>query len=415
MNSGASFPLQPMNAPSTIAVGRVGRPAWIFAWLMLGEVVIGFVMFLLTLLSLLVTQGLGIDEATLGLAFASISAGGFTCAFFGGVVADRLGPRFVALTALALTFIGGLAVAFAPVPLVLAAGEFLIGAAIAIYGVTAYAWINENLPSRRGFFLGVYVIALVIGLVAAGLAVAFFLPLVPSWRTYYLIGAILALVPAVPLWFLLPPRLFAKEPRKAVRKALKNPHVRSISAQQFLTGLFAASYSWAPLFLIQYRGYDVQAAATALVGSGALWAVGNLTFGRLADRGWALPTVAIGCFGSALGYAIFVVVPNAAISIVAFLAISFLWPAAANVPLTLLGQILGATAQRTEVGILENLFLIGDGIGASAIGFLATVWSLQTGMLVVPGISILAAGLAFAAMYGVRRSLAAGPRPHESP
>jgi MFS transporter, AAHS family, 3-hydroxyphenylpropionic acid transporter len=404
-----------MVAHQAVPFRPAGRPAWIFVWLMLGEVVIGFVMFLLTILSLLVTQGLGIDEATLGLAFASISAGGFTCAFLGGVVADRLGPRFVALTALAFTFVGGVAVAFAPEPLVLAAGEFLIGAAIAIYGVTAYAWINENLPARRGLFLGVYVTSLVIGLAAAGLAVAFLLPLVPSWRTYYLIGAFLALVPAVPLWFLLPPHLFAKEPRRAVRKALANRHVRWISGQQFLTGIFAASYSWAPLYLIQYRGFDVRAAATVLVGSGLLWAFGNLTFGRLADRGWALPAVAVGCFGSGVGYAIFLLYPGSLESIAAFLAISFLWPAAANVPLTLLGQFLGATAQRTEVGILENLFLVGDGIGAASIGILATAWTLEAGMLVVSGSAIVVAGLTFAVMYGVRRSVSVRAQPHESP
>ncbi len=379
------------------------RIGWTFVWLMAGEVVIGYGLFLLTILSLLVSQGLGMDEATLGLAFASISAGGFMSAFLGGILADRLGPRFVALTALSFTFVGGLAVAVAPNPIVLGAGEFLIGAAIAIYGVTAYAWINETLGERRGVLLGIYLVSLVIGLVAAGASIAFLLPYVASWRTFYGIAAFLALGPALPLWFLLPPKVYALEPRHAIRIALRNRDVRWIGAQQLFLGVFASGYSWVPLFLIVDRGYDVPSAAFVFVGSGIAWGVGSVLFGHWADRGWPAPIVALGSFGGAAAYVVFAAWDAAAPSLFAFAMFSFLWPAAANIPITFLGQRLGPTAQSTETGLNENLFLLGDGIGATLIGILATVWSLRWGMMVLPAAACILGGILFAVAFGVRR------------
>ena len=394
-----------MADPAGLPAPNVGtRIGWTFAWLMFGELVIGFAVFLLTILSLLVTQGLGLDEATLGLSFAAASAGGVTCAFLGGVLADRLGPRFVALTGLASACAGGLIVMSAPNAPVLALGQFLIGAAIAVYGVTCYAWVNETLGPRRGLFLGIFAISLVLGLIAAGLAVAFLLGLAGSWRTFYGIASVLALVPMAPLWVLLPPHTYAPVPRRAVRIALRNPDVLLTGAQQLLFGVYSASYSWIPLFLIQDRGYGVSAAALAIVASAALWAVGAVLFGRWADRGWPLPVVALGSFGSAAAFAVFSLWDLPAGFWAGLAVFSFLWPAGAAVPLTFLGQRLGSTAQRTEVGVLENTFLLGDGIGASLVGYLATIWSLRWGMTALPVAAALAAGLLFVLAYGVRRS-----------
>ncbi len=388
-------------APPPGAPARIG---WTFGWLMAGELVIGFAVFLLTVLSLLVTQGLGLDDATLGLSFAAISTGGFTCAFLGGVLADRLGPRFVALTALSSSLVGGVTVAFAPDAIVLAAGEYLLGAAIAIYGVSAYAWVNETLGRRRGLFLGVFAVSLVLAMIAAAVAVALFLGLAGSWRTFYLIAAVLALVPMVPLWFLLPPRRYAPVPRRAVRIALRNRDVLLAGAQQLLFGVYSSAYSWIPLFLIQDRGYGVTDAALALVASGALWAVGAVFFGRWADRGWPLPVIALGSFGGAATFALFTLWDLPAGYWTGLLVFSFLWPAGAAVPLTFLGQRLGPTAQRTEVGVLENAFLLGDGIGAAAVGALATGWSLRWGMTLLPVVAAIAAGTLFVLAYGVRAS-----------
>ncbi len=386
------------------APGSRAHLGWTFVWLMTGELVIGFATFLLTMLSLLVSQGLGLDDAALGLSFAAFSTGGFTCAFLGGVLADRLGPRFVALTALSATLVGGVIVASAPNAIGLGLGQFLLGAAIAIYGVQAYAWVNEVLGERRGLFLGIFAISLVLALIAAGLAVAFLLALVESWRTFYLIAAALTLAPMAPLWFLLPPHRYAPVPRRAVRTALRNRDVLLAGGQQLLFGVYSASYSWIPLFMIQDRGYGVAEAALVLVASGVLWAVGAVAFGRWADRGFPLPVIALGCFVGASAWALFTLWDDPAAYMPALLVFSFLWPAGAAVPLTFLGQRLGPTAQRTEVGVLENTFLLGDGIGAASVGTLAGVWGLRWGITLLPVAAAFAAGLLYVAAYGVRAS-----------
>jgi hypothetical protein len=90
--------------------------------------------------------------------------------------------------------------------------------------------------------------------------------------------------------------------------------------------------------------------------------------------------------------------------LVGLLLFSFLWPAGAAIPLTFLGQRLGPMAQRTEVGVLENSFLLGDGVGAATIGSLATVWTLRWGMTLLPTAAAVAAGTLFVAAYGVRRN-----------
>lgn len=102
------------------------------------------------------------------------------------------------------------------------------------------------------------------------------------------------------------------------------------------------------------------------------------------------------------------------VTVATVLLFSLLWPAAANVPLTYMGHVLGPTIQRTEVGVLENLFLVGDGIGASSVGYLAVTWTLPTSMLVIPSAAILLAGVLFAVTYGIRPTTRIAPLP-ESP
>ena len=88
------------DAPLTLLARRDGLVAprdtearRVFAWLCVGCVVAAYGVFLLTILSLLVADTLGLGNAALGLAFASLSVGGFTSPFLAGMLADRAGPR----------------------------------------------------------------------------------------------------------------------------------------------------------------------------------------------------------------------------------------------------------------------------------------------------------------------------------
>ena len=379
-------------------------PRLVFAWLYVGCVVASFGVFLLTILSLLVQDTLELGNAGLGIAFASLSVGGFTSPFIAGMLADRTGPRPISLAGLACVLGGSLLSAWSPAPWALVAGVFLLGAGFSMYNVMAYAWINEALGPAKGAYLGVYVTGIVAGSALAGLSVALLLPLVPTWRVYFLATAVLAAVPAAALGTLLPRRMGVPEARKDIRAALRHRDVRWVAGLQYLIGLGGAGFSWIPLFLVEARALELQVAVAIFVGASLTWGISGVFFGRLADRGWSKPLIVFGGFGTGFAYLAFVLwgfVPGA---VAALLLYAFLWPAGGQVPMTFLGQRLGSAAQRTELGLLENMFLAGDATGAVLIGFLSGPWTLTWALALIPGAVTFLAGGLFAWQYGIARS-----------
>ncbi len=305
---------------------------------------------------------------------------------------------------MAFILAGGLLAAWSPVPEILVAAEFLLGAGFSMFNVMAYAWINEALGPRKGVYLGVYVTAIVAGSVLAGLSVGLLYSAALTWRTYFLATSVLTVVPAVALAVLLPKRMGVPEIRKDIRQALRHPDVRWVTGLQYLIGLGGAGFSWIPIFFVDVRILPLQTAVFIFIGASTMWGLSGLFFGRLADRGWSRPLIVFGGLGTGLAYLVFVLwdfVPGA----VSFLILyAFLWPAGGQVPLTFLGERLGSAAQRTELGLFENMFLAGDATGAVLIGFLSGVWGLTWALALIPGaVTILAGGL-FAWQYGFRRS-----------
>ena len=159
-----------------------------------------------------------------------------------------------------------------------------------------------------------------------------------------------------------------------------------------------------PLFFVEDRALALPTAVFIFVGASVMWGISGLFFGRLADRGWARPLIVFGGFGTGFAYLGFVLwgfVPGA----VGFLLLyAFLWPAGGQVPLTFLGERLGTAAQRTELGLTENMYLAGDATGAALIGFLSGAWTLTWALALIPGAVTLLAGGLFAWQYGFRRA-----------
>ena len=387
------------------------RPRLVFAWLFVGSTAASYGVFLLALLALLVTQGLGFTEAFLGAAMAALDLGGFASPFVAGMFADRAGPKPISLAGLGCVSAGAVLCGASPslVPFVL--GQFLLGAGLSMFGVMAYAWINETLGDRKGIYLGVYVMSIALGLGLAGLTVAVFLPLAPDWRTYYLVAGALALVPMAALAVFLPRGMGVPLRSKDLRKALRNRDVRWIAGLQFLVGFGWASYSWLPLYLAQVLGLDLRIAVVLFVASAAVWAASGVLFGRIADRGWARTLIVLGGLATGVAYAGVFVTGDVTLSAACLFAFAFFWPCGSVVSITFLGQRLGPKAQRTEVGLQENLFLLGEAMGAALAGILAESVGLSGALLVVAASGTFAAALLFFVAFGIGRDGTAATAP----
>ena len=389
--------------------GHEARPRLVFAWLFIGSTAASYGVFLLALLSLLVSEGLGFTEASLGAAMAALDWGGFASPFVAGMFADRAGPKPVSLAGLGCVAAGGFLCGVAPgfAPFVL--GQFLLGAGLAMFGVMAYAWINETLGERKGVYLGAYVMSIALGLGLAGATVAVFLPVAPDWRTYYLLAGALALVPMAALAIFLPRGMGVPLRPKDLRKALRNRDVRWIAGLQFLVGFGWSAYSWLPLFLAQARGLDLRLAVLLFVGSAAVWALSGVGFGRVADRGWARGVIVLGGLATAAAYAAVFVSAALVLLAASLFVFAFVWPTGSLIPVTFLGQRLGPKAQRTELGLQENLFLLGEGAGAALPGALAAALSLPQALLLVSVSGTALAAVLFFAAFGIHRDPMVAP------
>jgi predicted MFS family arabinose efflux permease len=383
--------------------GPPQRPRVIFTWLFVGSTAASYGVFLLALLALLVTQGLGFTEAILGAAMAALDLGGFASPFVAGMFADRAGPKPISLAGLGCVSVGAFLCGVSPSLVPFVAGQFLLGAGLAMFGVMAYAWINETLGERKGLYLGIYVMSIALGLGLAGLTVAVFLPIAPDWRTYYVLAGALALVPMAALAVFLPRGMGVPLRPKDLRKALRNRDVRWIAGLQFLVGFGWSAYSWLPLFLAQARGVDLRLAVLLFVGSAAIWALSGVWFGRVADRGWARSIIVAGGLATAVAYAGVFAFGDFTLSAASLFLFAFFWPAGSLVSITFLGQRLGPNAQRTEVGLQENLFLLGEGLGAALAGVLAETLGLTGALLLVSTSGTLAAALLFFVAFGMGR------------
>ena len=90
------------------------RPRLVFAWLFVGSTAASYGVFLLALLALLVSEGLGFTEATLGAAMAALDLGGFASPFVAGMFADRAWPKPVSVAGLGCGAVGGLLCGVSP-------------------------------------------------------------------------------------------------------------------------------------------------------------------------------------------------------------------------------------------------------------------------------------------------------------
>jgi sugar porter (SP) family MFS transporter len=129
------------------------------------------------------------SEATESFVVSIFLIGSMLGAFCGGMIADRIGRRSTLLWGGAIFIAGSLLAALAPDVYSLMAARGLLGVAIGFTSVTAPVFVSELAPPQsRGALIGLYQLALVIGIAVANL-VGYLLADAQAWRLMFGLGA----------------------------------------------------------------------------------------------------------------------------------------------------------------------------------------------------------------------------------
>ncbi|PID96060.1 MAG: hypothetical protein CSA84_06845 [Actinomycetales bacterium] len=234
------------------------------------------------------------------------------------ILSDRVGPRVVLITGMALWALGALAVSFADSAAWLLGARTVQGIGSAAAVPASFAAITAVYQSRYGRLIGL-VSAVQATATLAGGPLGGWLGTWFGWRTSMQLVAIVAAVPVVVGWFVLPDK--ANEPPQAkTPRLLRAPAAQRAVAQTMLLAVVAFGVAtYLPLLLQSQFGLDL--AHTAVSATPALLgvAIGSAIGGSMSDQrdttvaAWLIvvaglllawvPSVAAATIGSALAAA----------------------------------------------------------------------------------------------------------------
>ena len=139
-----------------------------------------------------------ITPTLIGLIGLALVLGAVAGAALGGMAADRFGRKRVFLLDMSIVAVGALLCTLASTPVMIAAGQFIIGFGIGVDFPTSGSYVSEILPKAARSRMTVATISLQsVGMVAAaltGMAVLHAHPANADWRLLLGSGAVLALV-----------------------------------------------------------------------------------------------------------------------------------------------------------------------------------------------------------------------------
>lgn len=169
----------------------------------LGGVLYGYDMGIIAAAILFVKRSFPISTAVEQLIVSIVLVGAIGGALIGGVVADRIGRRATLVWASVIFIAGSLLAPLAPSALALIIARVIIGAGIGFTSVTAPVYVSELAPPQsRGMLIGLYQLALTIGIALADL-IGYWLAPHEAWRWMFGLAVIptvffLALIVTVP-------------------------------------------------------------------------------------------------------------------------------------------------------------------------------------------------------------------------
>jgi predicted MFS family arabinose efflux permease len=333
---------------------------------------------------------LALDMVTAGWAASLFNAVGAARGLFAGAAADRLGAKAVALAGLAMLAGGGFAGALAQDAATLLGARLFEGigfVAVAVCGPKLI--VAASAERQRGLALGAWGVYMPTGMAAAMLAA----PVFPGWRPLWLAAAgAAALFLALFAWRM--PRAPARQRRfdwAAAGATLGRP------GPWLLGGCFGcysiqwfAVLTWLPSFLIERRGWDAGAAATATALVVAANALGNLASAAAMHRRVGPPSLIATAYLAMAAAAFCVFAPAAPDALL--LPAAFLFSGVGGLlPAATLAAAAAEAATPAQVAIAGGVAVQGSNIGS---------------LLGPPAMALVVGALGWGGAYGL--NLAAG-------
>jgi len=148
----------------------------------LGGVLYGYDMGIIAAAIIFVKRSFALSTETEELVVSIVLLGAMAGALIGGAVADRIGRRATLVWASIIFIAGSLLAPLAPNAFTLILARIIIGAGIGFTSVTAPVYVSELAPPQsRGMLIGLYQLALTIGIALADL-IGYWLAPHEAWR-----------------------------------------------------------------------------------------------------------------------------------------------------------------------------------------------------------------------------------------
>jgi sugar porter (SP) family MFS transporter len=208
----------------------------------LGGVLYGYDMGIIAAAVIFVKHSFSLSTELEELVVSIVLIGAMAGALIGGAVADRIGRRATLVWASAIFIVGSLLAPVSPNVMFLIIARAVIGAGIGFTSVTAPVYVSELAPPQsRGMLIGLYQLALTIGIALADL-VGYWLAPQQAWRLMFgfavvptvLFLGVIVTVPESPRW------LFAEgrsQDAESVLASYTNPEGAKALLNDIIEGL----------------------------------------------------------------------------------------------------------------------------------------------------------------------------------
>lgn len=152
---------------------------------------------------LFIKQGWALTSFEQGCIVSSVLFGAVLGSFLSGKITDKMGRKTVIIIAAVIFFIGSVASALAPSPLLLMTFRGLIGIAIGVASYAVPLYISEISPDKnRGALVSLNQLAITVGILSSYFVDHYFAEFNHGWRFMMLVGCIPAIILGVGMSFL---------------------------------------------------------------------------------------------------------------------------------------------------------------------------------------------------------------------